>query len=358
MKIIYCNGDMDNGKDEAQDKLRAAGHEVIYYNITENERRENLWTIRHFQMYEEILDMAENADVLYFTCPINCPEVFLYNLKTRPNFKAKVISSMMFREVNRSLARAMSIKDLIDMPQFGLMVFSSMLPDSPKLPTNLEKVGIDRNKIMLISEPYNEDPQLFKEITRKVARNIFNIKQDEKVLLNSGSWNYIRGADLFAEAVKYIDPDIKILLHKNRSTHTDPTLHEGLIEKAKKNHPNTIVIEAWIPRGQMAYFYIASDVVLCSHRKLYEYSVSGIPNMAALAKKPIVAPDFYYFNEIVNRFKTGILYEPENIEDMVKAIHHCFVNYEYMVERAEFEKSLANYIEATDRPLEILKRLK
>lgn len=358
MKIIYCNGNFDNIKDPAILKLKNAGHEVIFYDLANDQKRKNLWYIRHFQMYEEILDLATNVDILYFSCPIGCPEVLIYDLKTRSNFKAKIVSNMMFREVNRSLSRAMAIRDLIDMPQFGMMVFGSMIIDNLKFPENLERVGIDTDKIMLMNEPFNEDPELFKKITRKEARDRFKIKEEELVLLNSGSWNYIKGADIFVEALKYIPSWIKVLLHKNRSTHTDPTLKEGLIKEAKKIHSNIIIIEEWIEKGEMPYLYIASDVVVCPHRKLYEYSMSGIPNMAALAKKPIVAPDFYFFNEIIKRFKVGITYFPENPLDMALSIAHCFNNYDEIIKEAKFEESLTDYVDITDTPLKVLEKLK
>jgi glycosyltransferase involved in cell wall biosynthesis len=109
--------------------------------------------------------------------------------------------------------------------------------------------------------------------------------------------------------------------------------------------------------GQMAYFYVAGDVVLCPHRKLYEYSLSGVPNMAALAKKPMVVPDFYFFNEIIRRFKNGVIYEPENPESMAKAVVYCFENYDKIMTEAKFEESLTGYVDGTDTPLKILKKL-
>jgi glycosyltransferase involved in cell wall biosynthesis len=361
MNVVYCNGDMfDNvrAQDPTIQRLKDAGHEVIYYDIAKDERTKNLWFIRHFQMYEEILDLANDADFLYFSCPIGYPEAFLYELKARPNFKAKIACNMMLREVNRSYARALALKDLIDMPQFGMMVFGSMLMDI-KLPSNMEKAGIDKNKIMLINEPFNEKPELFQKITKEEARKKFNIEKDEMVLLNSGAWTYAKGADLFVEVLKYIPENIKVLFHKNSAVNgpSDPTIPKGLVEEAKKNHKNMIVIEEWMDKGQMPYFYIASDIILCPHRKLYEYSVSGVPNMAGLSKKPIVAPNFYFFSEIIKRFQIGVSYIPEDIKDMARAINFCFDNYDEIIRNAKFKESLKDYGNVYGGPINAMKKM-
>jgi glycosyltransferase involved in cell wall biosynthesis len=360
MKIVYFNGNLVPFPDGAIEKLRKAGHEVIHYDlvtIPQNERM--LFEIKHFQMYEGVLNLAEkeNADLIYFSCPLTCPEVFISDLKARPKLKAKIVAIFQFREVKRSLARSIVMKELVDMPQIAKIAFSTMMVDNPILPPNLEKVDIDHNKLIFLNEPWNEPPEVFAKISKEDALAKFGLKMNEFVLLFSGSWNYIKGADIFVDCLEYIDPDIKVLLHKNRKDHTDPTLPEGLINKAKKNHPNMIVIEDWIPQGEMAWLYKASNLVVCAHRKLYEFSLSGVPGMACEARIPIIAPDFYYFNDIINRYNLGVLYCPENPLSMDGAIQYARNNYEEIMKKAEFDRYLKPYFDITDTPLRIIESL-
>lgn len=346
MKIIYFNGNMIPIIDPAIERLRKAGHEVIFYDISAKDEGERTrFHIRHFQMYQNLMDLAESADLLYFTCPIGSPEMFLYELRVRPNFKAKIISTMMFRGLDRSKARAQAIIDLINHPQFELMVFGTLIQDGFKWPDTLD--GINKSKVMLVSEPFNEDTRNFAKISKQNARVKLGIG-DGMYLLWSGSWSHIRGADLFIDAIKYLDDDIKILFHKNvpypvPPINIDPTLRPNLYDDLLANSKNATIMERWIPEGEMAYLYKACDLCILSHRKLYAYSVSGIPNMAASARIPIIAPDFYYFNEIIRRYNVGVLYEPENIQSMVKAIHYAKENYTSIMNQARFEDSLKDY---------------
>jgi glycosyltransferase involved in cell wall biosynthesis len=307
-------------------------------------------------MYERILNLCEkeNVNLLYFSCPIGCPEVFIYEMKARPNFPAKVISIFQFREMKRSFTRSLVMKDLIELPQVARIGISTMIVDNIILPETMRRAGITKDKIVFLNEPFNEPPEAFNSLTKSNCRNKLKIDPDEFVVLFSGSWNYIKGADIFVEALKYIDKDFRILIHKNREIETDPTLKTGLIDKALKEHPKIIIIEKWIPRGEMAPLYVASDVVACAHRRLYEYSLSGITGMASEAKRPVVVPDFYFFNEIVKRYKTGVTYIPEDPLDLALAINYTKNNYNNIMKEAKFEESIKDYFEITNTPLKII----
>jgi glycosyltransferase involved in cell wall biosynthesis len=359
MKIVYCNGVLTPHYDGAVDMLRSKGHEVIHFDLSADEDEKNRWLIRHFQIYENILNLAEDADLLYFSCPIGCPEVLLSELRVRPNFKAKIVSIMNFRGLDRSPARALVVKDLINHPSFFLMGFGTMIVDGFRFPSTME--GVDKDKIMLLNEPFNESRSIFASITKREAREKFGLLQDAFYVLQSGGWSKIKGADLFVKATKYLRDDVKILFHKSSAPDApamkqDPTMGLELWNDFKQNS-NATIIERWIPEGQMAYLYKASDLVVCAHRRYYTYSSSGVPNMAASAGIPIVAPNFYYFDEIVNRYKVGVLYEPENVEDMAAKILYAKDNYAQIMKEAQFEKSLENYHETLDIPSKVFKRL-
>jgi len=362
MKIVYFNGNLRPYKDPAIEIMQKMGHEVIFHDISQDEAEKNRWHIRHFQMYEQLLDKAADADYLYFSCPIGCPEVFLAELKVRPNFKAKIVSVMMFRGINRSLARAQVLKELLDHPNFAKMIFGTMILDNFKWPENLIKVGFDTSKTMLVNEPFNEDPSLFNSISKADAKKAFGFDENDFVLLYSGSWSRIRGADLFVDCIKHLDKDIKVLIHKNippnpDKVNIDPTLRLGVIEEAK-TYPNVKVVEEWTLEGEMYRYYKAADIVACSHRRLYEYSQSGIPNMAAMAKVPIVAPDFYYFSELINRYDIGMKYIPEDPVDMARVINMTKIYYNMIIGNARFEESLKNYQSIADiHPYRVLESL-
>jgi glycosyltransferase involved in cell wall biosynthesis len=336
-----------------QEALRRLGHEVIFYDLHWDREEEYRFKNRHFQMYSNILDYADEigADILYLHDPLNVPEYLLLELMARPNFRPKIVFHMFLREASRSTARALAIKKLLDLPQVARAVAFTMLTDAP-YPPKMVAVETNFSKIKNISEPFNEKPPF--NLTKKEAREHLpiDLKDDDFVILWSGRWVYVKGADIFINAARYIGNDFKILAHKNLT----PTDLEGAIfDELRENHPNTVVIE--YDFEQMKYVYCAADIVVCSHRRAYEYSNSGVPGMAALARVPIVAPDFCYFNEIVNRFHVGTLYVPEDTMELAKAIDYTINNYGDIMKHAQFEKSVEGYINFEDIPVLALEGL-
>jgi glycosyltransferase involved in cell wall biosynthesis len=362
MKIVFFNGEEVTDEHLAIQKLKKAGHEVFLYSLDKiPSNRRKLIEIRHFQMYEHILDYAQevNADVLYFACPISCPELMIYELRARPDFKPKITFMGQLRELNRSMARSLCLKELVDLPQISRVTFSTLIQEDIKLPDNLIKVGgLNKEKTNYISEYYNVNPELFDSVTRKEARDYFGIKDNEFVLLNSGSWSYIKGTDIFIEAIKHINKDITIFIHKNTSGRIgeDPNFlnSQKLFESTIKTYKNIISIERRSTHEEMVMLYKCSDLVLCSHRRLYEYSVSGVPGMAALAEVPIVAPDFYYFNELIDRYKIGVKYIPEDPLDMARAINYAKENIDEINRKAKYKESIKNYYDPYDAPFKVI----
>jgi glycosyltransferase involved in cell wall biosynthesis len=334
--------------------LKSLGHEVIVYDIHKDAHEEQRFKNRHFQMYSSLLDYANeiNADVLYLHDYLNVPEYLLFDLKSRPNFKPKIVFTMMLREVNRSNARALAIKELLDLPQVARVAVYSMVKDFP-YPEKMYVARTNFDKIVNIGEPYNENPNSM--VSKKEAREHFGIGEDQFVVLWSGRWIYAKGADIFVNAVRHIDDKFMLLVHQNPE---GMDLVQPTALDIEKLHSNTMIHNVHYDSGEMKYLYCASDLVVCSHRRSYEYSQSGIPGMAALAKAPIVAPDFCYFNEIVNRYKVGTLYYPEDHLELAIAINYMADFYDDIVKNAQFEKSLEGYCFFEDIPKLALKDLK
>ena len=361
MKIVYCGRKPTQGEyDPTIDKIKSFGHEAIFYDFSANENEKNRWLLRHFQMYENVLNYVEEigADLLYFNDPISCPELMISELKVRPNLKTKITSIQQFREVGRSEARANAIKELLEMPQIAKIFIISPIADNVKFPEKFERTNPDKSKIQIFSEPLNEDLEIFKKLDKEKCRKDYLFKKDDFVVLYSGSWTYVKGVDIFIEALKYIDKDIKVFIHKNEEGNSDPTLkNTKLLEEARNNHPNIFIYQGRIKSGEMAQIYMAADLVVCPHRKMYEYSTSGMPNMAAMAKIPIVAPDFYFFSEIVNRYSLGLTFKPEDPIDLARAINESRKNYDSIIKNCKFEESIKHYGSANDMVEKILRSI-
>lgn len=360
MKILYTNGTLRNHNDPAIERIRNIGHAVDYYDSIIDPHMKNLIEIRHFQMYEDILDLVEkeNYDLLYFSCPIGVPEYFLSELKTRSNLKTKIISHSSFREINRSLARSLILSELVSMKQFAKMVFVSFFVEDGIYPENFTKANFNFKKLIFFNEPFGmgDKVEAF-NISKEKSRKALSLNQKDFICLLFGSWKYTKGVDIFVDALKYLDEDITVIIQKhNFNFERDGTLSENLKEEAIKNHKKTIFINEYISQENFAKLCISSDVIISAHRKLYEYSFTGIPCNAALAKRLLIAPNFFPFNEIIKRFKIGVTYTPECSSDLATAIHSVRKYYDELILQAKFEESLKSYRDESDFQPEVIKQ--
>ena len=355
MKILYLSAGpvVNNLLDKVAEKLRILGHEVEILKLSENEIM--LIQTKHFQMYEKILDYTEKNEfnVLFYHDYLAVPEYLIFNLKTRPNYKPKIIFQSMFRESNRSMSRALSMKELLDLPQIlGTMVGCGGINlEDVKLPDNLEKIEIDRKKIVFMKEPIPS--KLYNKVfDRKLSREELGIEENEFVALWNGRAILSKGIDTFIESAKWINPKIKLLLKLN-PRHSDISNEE--IEKIKQYHSNTII--KFYPDNYYFAYCGDADIMIGSHKKLYEYGQSGIPIAAALEGLPLIAPDFYFFNEVVKKYKLGLLFKPESPRDLASAINSLYYNYDTIKKGMKEKEFIKNYAEYEDALIEGFSKL-
>lgn len=335
-------------------RLVSLGNEVIYYNFWNDKQEVNKITTRHFQMYEGVLNFAESekVDLVLFEDNLASPEFLYFTLKARPTLKAKIVFFITFREVNRSIARAIALKELLNLPQIHRVLGTTMISKNFIFPENMIKVGTNLEKIKLVNEPFDEDLKTF-NISKEEARKKFKLRKNDFVALCSGRFNYPKGSDVLANAIKYIDEDIKIFIHYLPEKYWKDLDKESL--KKIKQYKNVILLEKYFEEGTIAPLFVASDICICPHRRFYEYSQSGIPGMAFSASRPIIAPNFYYFNEIVNRNNVGVLYKPEDPKSLAEGINLFRKIYTIIMEIANFKCAISDYIEKShwaDKALE------
>ena len=358
MKILYLNGGATPIKDLAIEKLTKLDHDIIFYDPTITKSETFRWSTKHFQMYENVLNRAEdlNVDLLYFSTSVSMPEYLLFELRSRPRFKPDIIFHLMLRGLNRSMSRCIALKELIDMPQIRRVVANVMIINEIAVPKNMIEAGIDFRKFLLINESFNpqsEDLDCF-GVSKESARKHFGIPENAFVALQSGTWAHIKGVDLFVDSLNNLTEDITPIIHKHPYGE-DPLLEKNLLERAKLNHSKTIIIDRWLSPMEYPALFRAADVVVCAHRLSYEYGESGIPGVACKAKRPIIVPNFYFFNEIIHRHEVGYCYEPENAFSMATMIKELKQNYSHIINNARFDDAIKNYgTDISDIPVKAL----
>ncbi len=112
----------------------------------------------------------------------------------------------------------------------------------------------------------------------------------------------------------------------------DKRLENGIREKIRRNHlENNVVFTGEIPFKEVQTYYSKSKMALClfpSNRtnrlilpiKLFEYMAFGLP---------IVGSNFGHIQEIILSNQTGLVADPDNIEDTAKAVLTLLQNEKY-----------------------------
>ena len=157
------------------------------------------------------------------------------------------------------------------------------------------------------------------EIIAAFSDNAASIK-----LLFFGNLSIIKGIDIVVEcfkdlSVKYDKKVFLIIAGKN----FDNTNFSEL----KQNYRNIYVFDRHINDDELIYFYQFTDYVLLPYRKS---SQSGIVEMAAFFKKPMILSDITYFKSFINKFSSfGILSSIENYQHTLENIIDNPTNFEF-----------------------------
>ncbi|MBN1187159.1 MAG: glycosyltransferase family 4 protein [Bacteroidales bacterium] len=107
-------------------------------------------------------------------------------------------------------------------------------------------------------------------------------------------------------------PDIKLII-----------AGEGKIELNEKLLPNIEFINKVISNELLIQLIKRSTVVSCPY---ISASQSGIPMVAFLYKKPVIATEVGAFPEVIDHMKTGILVKPKDVDALAEAIEKLLLN--------------------------------
>ena len=97
------------------------------------------------------------------------------------------------------------------------------------------------------------------------------------------------------------------------------------------------------------------DAVVLPYRKTYLYLSSGVLVNSIQSFKPAIVPNFYPFNEIINKYKVGVKFKPDNHKSLAKGI----ILLKKLVQKKYFkEKYFNDYLEDMNYPDNIVAKLK
>jgi len=354
MRMLYYNdGNLQVVKRENNlilNGFKENGVDIELYELNDKDWYRN--KSKHFQVYENFLDYADKTKPdIAFIRGLSFPEHLLPELQARPDFHSRVSFMFYFRESARSMARAITMKSLLEMPQVKKGFISSMVGKYQDVPNNWKKVNPDKNKYIIVPEVLHETPKDFKADKIK-ARRYFGLPEDKFVCLFFGAINYSKGLDILLDAMEYLDDDFELMVQSFTTDFNYDFDIYRLLGKDKITFNNSFIDDE-----SVGSLFSACDLVVLPYRNEYSYSSSWVGRLSALAKKPIVVPNFSPFNIFINKFKTGETFESESPRALADSINRIKLNYGDIMKNALFEQYVDLTLNWTELTQEIVKNL-
>lgn len=137
-----------------------------------------------------------------------------------------------------------------------------------------------------------------------------NIKEEENVILFFGRIYPYKGLNFLIDSVKQIVPvipSVRLIIAGRGNLGYDNPLSESNFE----------VLNRFIPNEEIIRLIKRSKVVVCPY---ISASQSGIPMVAYLYNKPVIATNVGGFSEVIEHMKTGIIIPPADREALTRAI--------------------------------------
>jgi glycosyltransferase involved in cell wall biosynthesis len=260
------------------------------------------------RIYQGIFEYLDNNDIKKIFVPrLSHPEFLYSELLYRKSDIDIVFSVFAFELFKTSAARNNIMWELIRDDRVVKVLVHSVLGDALEFPRIFLKYPELITKIKFVSEPMYETLETYKTSNISVEEASKNFK-----LLFFGNIFFGKGLDILLEAAKHLIDDVSITLAGN--------FDERNFTLEIPSEKNVVTINRHIPEEEMIQLFCSTDIVVMPYRKTYEFGTSGVLVQAALANKPVLVPDIYPFNRVIERFGCGETFEAENPLDLAAKI--------------------------------------
>lgn len=163
-----------------------------------------------------------------------------------------------------------------------------------------------------VSDPIYETPELY-QVKRDVGCSYFNVDPTKFNVLYFGNMFYGKGHDILLRAMAKL-PDIHCIMAGDATT---CNYQAAGIPKALSN---VTQFKQFIDDADLGKLFACADIVVLPYRDTYSYGTSGVLVQAMLAGKPVVVPDIYPFNVVIERYGVGLTFSTE-FDDNATATH-------------------------------------
>jgi glycosyltransferase involved in cell wall biosynthesis len=253
-----------------------------------------------------------------------------YNVIHFQFFRRRRIDSLYF--VLLKLMRfklAFTVHDIIPLNNskldhlFNLLVYKSadilIVHSNSNKKTLAQKIKLDKKKIRVM--PHGDFDNYIPEqiLSKSAARKIFNLSQEDNVILFFGAIKEYKGLDILLNSISlaYLKINNLAIIIAGKPDPFDLKVdYKSIISKLPKEI-KVILHDKFIPNEEVAKYFIASDVVVLPYR---EVTHSGITHLASTFGRPVIATNVGDFEEVIQDGKSGLVLSsvnPENLSDKI-----------------------------------------
>jgi glycosyltransferase involved in cell wall biosynthesis len=268
------------------------------------------------RIYENFLSYAlKNRFDKIFIPRLSHPEYLYSELRLR-NIESEVIFSIFAYELfSKSQARRELLIDLICSEKIHKVLIHSILGDHLKFPYEYRADEVVE-KINFVSEPLYEGLEEYQCLENRGSTT----SNGKPIVLYFGNIFFGKGVDLLFEAASLVTEEMKILVAGNFKKN-----NFNFALKESESESNIEIIDRYISHEEMVSLFVNCAAVVLPYRKTYEYGTSGVLIQSMLASKPVLVPDFYPFNSVIERYSCGLIFEAGNVKDLARGLDEIVV---------------------------------
>jgi glycosyltransferase involved in cell wall biosynthesis len=175
----------------------------------------------------------------------------------------------------------------------------------------------------------------------QAARERLGLPGNQRILLLLGAASRAKGADLLFQAMEQIQPSFMLCVVGQTGGVYERTWGD-LSRLKERGWGDLIRIDArYVDEEELMDYYAACDGVVIPYRKGFATSSTHLRHASEYGKA-IIACDQYLIGEIVRQYGLGLLFEPENTQNIAEALSQFAAKSEEWFTRIKINSAVVN----------------
>ncbi len=288
---------------------------------------------KDFRLYDNFFKCANEKNANVIIPRVIHPEFLYSTISALENCPKISLSGYAFELFIRSSSRANIVKKILEKKEVSGLMLHTIAGKDAKWPPSINLQDKLIKKIKLTSEP------LFDSLSKYTGdkfkcRNDLGLNDKKNIILFFGSMYPWKGADTLLDSLKFLKNNVHCIFAGNTQTYGS--------NLDKLNKENIILIDK--PSDDLMYkLFHACDIVICPYGPSYAYGTSSVCISSILSSKPVVCPSIEPFVSVIEKYKCGELFTPNDHHSLSSAIDKVFneekIN-KYSAHRDLFVKSI------------------